>query len=280
MGFEAAGPIIIAVGATAVLNAWLWVCRWAQRKANEYVARYKSTVVQGVVRFIDPALTYEPDSRVPEDAYKASGLFPRPFDRYTGDDCVRGRIGRTPIVFSEVHAEYKTTRPTATNRTKEVWHAIFHGLLFVCEFNKTFTSRTFVLPDKLEKAFGEVGAALQLGKTSYGELVKLEDPEFERLFTVYGTDQIGARYVLSTSLMARLTEFRQKTRQEVRIAFADSNLYVAVSFGRDMFEPRIWRSIVDYREIRSYFDDLQLVIGIVEDLNLNTRIWGERALEP
>ena len=41
-------------------------------------------------------------------------------------------------------------------------------------------------------------------------LVKLEDPEFEKHFVVSGEDQVEARYILSTCLMQRLTDFRNK----------------------------------------------------------------------
>ena len=37
---------------------------------------------------------------------------------------------------------------------------------------------------------------------------------------------------------------------------------------------RVWRTLLDLNEIRPCFDDLPLVI--VEDSNLNARMWGER----
>lgn len=40
-----------------------------------------------------------------------------------------------------------------------------------------------------------------------------------------------------------------------------------------MFEPRITQTILDIGLIREYVDDMQFAMGIVEDLNLNTRIW-------
>ncbi|MBP7830325.1 MAG: DUF3137 domain-containing protein [Kiritimatiellae bacterium] len=269
--------ILIGLCAIALFGGWFAVYAWTERKSREYIARYKNTVVGKIIEFIEPGLKYEPASRVTEPVYAESGLFPRKWDRYRGDDFVQGQLGRTPMFFSELHTQYKTRDRTSKGGTRETWHTIFRGLFFVCEFNKTFQGRTYVLPDTLERLFGDFGAALQFGSSRYGELVKLEDPEFERQFAVYGSDQVTARYVLSTSLMERLKAFQEKSRRELRLAFVDSNLYAALSFDHDLFEPRVWRSLIDYDEIRGYFEDLQLVIGIVEDLNLNTRIWGERA---
>ena len=44
--------------------------------------------------------------------------------------------------------------------------------------------------------------------SSHGELVKLEDPEFEKSFVVYSGNQTEARYILSTSLMRRILDYK------------------------------------------------------------------------
>lgn len=269
--------VLIGVPATALLAVWLWVHTWAQKRVAAYTARYKREVIERIVHFVDERLRYDPDRHIPESVYRASGLFPRACDRYAGDDYVEGQLGATPIVFSELYTAYKTTK-TTNNGTKEEWHTIFRGLFFKCEFNKTFRGRTYVLPDRLEKALGDIGAALQRERTVYGELARLEDPDFERLFTVYSSDQVLARYVLSTSLMARLTAFQRRTRQELRLAFVDSNLYVSVRYKRPLFEPRIWRTLVNYEEHCFFFEAIQLVASLVDELNLNTRIWGMSGL--
>jgi hypothetical protein len=90
---------------------------------------------------------------------------------------------------------------------------------------------------------------------------------------VYGTDQIESRYILSTSLMRRILEYKRKTGKALHLSFANSNIYVAITTGRDMFEPRLFRSLVGAETLREYLDDLQMILGIVEDMNLNTRIW-------
>ena len=105
--------------------------------------------------------------------------------------------------------------------------------------------------------------------------VELEDPEFESHFVVYGSDQIEARYILSTSLMARITDFKNKTGKKIFLSFIGSMVFVAVSYSRNLFEPKLFTTLLDFEPIRRYYEDLQLIIGIVDDLNLNTRIWSK-----
>jgi hypothetical protein len=103
--------------------------------------------------------------------------------------------------------------------------------------------------------------------------VKLEDPEFEREFVVYSSDQVEARYILSTSLMKRIVDFRRSCDKKLHLSFINSQVNVAISFKRNLFEPKLFSTLLDFGPIQEYFEDLCLAVGIVEDLNLNMRIW-------
>jgi hypothetical protein len=52
-------------------------------------------------------------------------------------------------------------------------------------------------------------------------------------------------------------------------------LFVALSVRQDLFEPRIFSSGLQSSYLQDYFRYLALVAGIVDDLNLNLRIWGK-----
>jgi hypothetical protein len=131
-----------------------------------------------------------------------------------------------------------------------------------------------VLPDTAERLLGGVGSFLQSVNRSRGEVVRMDNPEFEKYFVVYGDDQIESRYVLSTSLLQRILDFRKKTGKRVYLSFVGSDVFVAVPYRRSLFEPRVFSKITSFKQVREYFDDLDLALGIVDDLNLNTRIWA------
>ena len=52
-------------------------------------------------------------------------------------------------------------------------------------------------------------------------------------------------------------------------------VFVAVPHTEDMFEPRLFRTLLDFEVVRQYFEDLSIGVEVVEDLNLNTRIWSK-----
>lgn len=77
-----------------------------------------------------------------------------------------------------------------------------------------------------------------------------------------------------TILMQRLVEFNQKAGGKVYLSFVDGFVYVAIPYRHNLFEPRLFKTMMSFTPLKQYFQDLQLMIGIVEDLNLNRRIWG------
>jgi hypothetical protein len=235
-----------------------------------YVAKFKSLVIERIVHFIDENLSYAADDCIDKSTFMLSKIFTTKPNRYKGDDLVWGKTGVTKIKFSEIHAEHESG--SGKNRRR---YTVFKGLFFIGDFNKDFTTQTVVLPDTAEKLFGYLGQKLQSLNIFRGQLIKLDDPEFEKHFVVYGNDQIQARYILSTSLMERIVEFKKKTGRKIYLSFVGSMVFVAVSYTKKLFEPRLFRTLLDFGPIREYFEDLQLAIGIVDDLNLNTRIWSK-----
>lgn len=259
-----------------VLFAAIGVLVAAVAMAGHHYQRYRSSfkrrVVAPIIAAFHPGLAYQPDGAIPRATFEASGLFRElPVSQFEGEDLVSGQIGATAIRFCEVAAVHVTRRGKSDTQ-----QTIFRGLFFAADFNKHFKGSTYVLPDRAQRLLGALGQGLQGLDSTYGQLVKLEDPEFERLFAVYASDQIEARYILSSALMARISGFRVRSGHPLRLGFVDSQLYVAIEIGRDLFEPRLFRSVADADLYREIWNDLDLVIGIVDELNLNSRIWTKR----
>lgn len=244
-----------------------------KRMSSGYVHAFKNQIVDPIVKYVGPELTYLPQSGISESRFRASGMFHHRIDRYHCEDMVQGTVGTTRIEFSELHAEYKTETRDSKGRRQTQWHTIFQGLFFIADFNKHFNGRTVVLPDSAEKLFGRFGQKLQEIGKSHGELVKLEDPAFEKEFAVYSTDQVEARYLLSPALMRRMLEFKIKTGGKVHFSFIGGEVNIGISSNKNRFEPKLFSTVLDLEMAREFVEDLQLALGIVDDLNLNTRIW-------
>jgi len=266
MGFS---PVFVT-GVICIAGAWaLYKCLTAG-----YVRDFKKSIIRKIIAFMNPALTYRARGHISPMEFHSSRIFTQYPDRMRGDDLVQGRIGFTDIKFSEVHAEHRAQSADHSGRGRKRYSTIFKGLFFMADFNKEFCGKTVVLPDSAERLLGCVGSFLQSMNRSRGQVMRMDDPEFEKYFVVYGDDPIESRYILSTSLMQRILNFRNKTRKRVYLSFVGSQVFVAIPYRKSLFEPGILSKLTSFKGAHQHFEDLNLALGIVEDLSLNTRIWA------
>ncbi|MFT6863434.1 MAG: hypothetical protein ACJAVK_001995 [Akkermansiaceae bacterium] len=76
-----------------------------------------------------------------------------------------------------------------------------------------------------ERHFGWFGEKLQkLG----GNLQKMVNPEFEKMFLVRGADAVEARYLLTPSMQERLVDLRKRLGEGLGVVFRDSHVWLAI----------------------------------------------------
>lgn len=241
---------------------------------SAYADRYKRTAVPALLRSIDPRLTYAPDRGIPSSTFEATELFTTSPDRYETEDLIEGTYGKTFLQLAEVDAEERRTRTDSKGNRETYYVTIFDGLLLIADFHKHFHGRTFVLPDNAEKLFGGIGRFFQKMSGRRGtRLLQLEDPEFEKAFAVYSTDEVEARYILSTAMMRRILDMRQRFGEDVRIGFRESCLVLAVPHAHPFLEPDRGRPAHDASQVHGFLNELRTFLDTIEELDLNTRIW-------
>ena len=226
-------------------------------------------LIRKVIEFWGPEFAYHPYRGVSSEVVEASRLIPEKHDRFGSCDLVEGKHGATAFRFSEVRLRKKVR--------KDQYEVVWSGLFIEADFNKSFDGRIFVLPDASEKLLGSMLARTlqRLPFIREGKLIHMENPRFERHFRVYAEDDHETRYVLSPSLMRRMVEFKEDMGLDVRMAFIDNRMLVALPIDADFFgaPPSLERVTPDF--IRSWVDEIHYVTGILDELDLNTRIWSK-----
>jgi Protein of unknown function (DUF3137) len=245
----------IAIG-SVVLGFLIYVFS-ADKGADKWVAKYKEDVIGTIVHlFFGEQGVYEASNGHSESEFVGTELFTKEPDRYHSEDLIKGKVDKTAIAFSEVHAEYKTT----SSKGQTSWHTIFRGMLFTADFNKHFNGRTIVK----EKGFWDFIA--------FGN-IDLENPQFNKKFGVYTDDSIEARYILSPALMEKMLLLNQNWGSSLGFSFIRSQLTIAIPMDANFFEVSVWSKIDSDSK---WLNDWQIIadlVSVVHDLDLNTRIW-------
>lgn len=242
VGVGVAGFKYLIPGVTAYMN---------------YRNRFKHEVAAEVFKIVSPGGTYSPTQGIAAAVFDEAGIFTTR-GGYRSDDRVRGRIGATPFEAADVSRSYST----GGKNSRTV--IVFRGLFFHLDFNKRLTGRTIVQPAS--------GSSSSIGDRTGLTRVTLENPAFDAAFEVYASDEVEARYILTPAMMERILALAARTAHPVFLGFKGHRAYLGVNYGRALFEPGIaaTTSLEAIREMAAHF---ALAEGVVEELDLNTRIW-------
>jgi len=239
-------------------------------KEKRYKNEFKDKVFHRIIQAANPSLTYNKDGKIAKEAFYESKIFTERSDVYKGEDLIAGTVDKTEIIFSELTAQEKRSSGKSTH-----YVTFFKGVFMIADFHKNFHGKTMVLPDTAEKMFGFIGKKMQSWNFTREQVVHMENAEFEKEFVVYSNDQVEARYILSTSMIQRILDLKKKYNTKVYLSFINSKVYVALYNDQNLFEPKFNESITNSDYIRTFYNELGSCLSIVDDLNLNTRIWSK-----
>lgn len=240
---------------------------------REYLTRFKNEVFVEAIAIANPGIDYQPASMVPKASFQHGGLFNSRIDRYEGEDAFRGTVGSTELLFSELHVQRKETTTDSKGRTRTKWVTVFKGIYMIADFHKDFSCRVEIQPDFAEASFGWLGRKLQ---GISGDLVRFENPDFEKAFKVTATDALGAHYLLTPDMQERFLDLRNNWSSGIRAALLDSTLHLALPNSENWFEPDFKTPADDLSSLHTFLMRLTAVLRITETLDLNTRIWTKQ----
>ncbi|MGP1276217.1 MAG: DUF3137 domain-containing protein [Caulobacterales bacterium] len=210
-------------------------------------------------------------------SYMASGFTPGRFADFRKHNLVpsSNRESFEDYFAGEAHgAKYELyeadLKQRRRNKNKTYYVTVFRGVLIRIEFPRTIEGVTLISRDQ-----GIFNALAGLGLSSNGrklERVRLVDPKFERIFQIYGSDQVMARYLLTPSFMERVLELETALKgknvrgvfdEDLAEGFGKGELLLAAETG-NLFEPGSLFKPLNVRErVETLYRDFQLIEQII-----------------
>lgn len=253
IGGRSTGKLFLYANGGAVLLGIAIAQAITAKKRKVFHTTYKQKVINEIVMAVFPSFHYDAYKTISKEKFFASNLLQKNVKRmsYKGDDYFSGSIGDTNFEMSDIHVEVRS----GNNKQN-----VFQGLVFIMNFNKNFKTSTQVWPEKFK----------------YGTKanVHLEDPRFEKNFKVRGDDQVEARFILSTSLMERINNFYEQRKVPVLLSFHKNHMIMGLNYKKEHFEPKIWSPNKTKEAVNETINAVNITTEIVNELNLNLRIWG------
>ena len=234
---------------------------------HEVAKTYKGLVVHRVVKALGEGLTYKPESSLTREAFLGMELFADTPTSFTSEDEIGGRKENVSYSIHEVRATRRAGKHTVT---------VFHGLMIRLDFNKNFRGKTSVVPNGEAVSAGSfVGKLLGVAGRQTRAAVRLENPDFERVFDVYSTDDQEARYLLTPKLMELvLAANAMQSEGQIRLAFVENSLYVAIPMRCDYFEAKLTGTVTPESAIGDLAQVVAFAERLVDEFQLETRLWS------
>lgn len=219
--------------------------------------KVKRELIPPLLSYINPSFKYKAVEKIKNEEFKISKLFST-FDTYKGDDLIVGRVGETRIKFSEVNAIKEV------DDDKNI--SVFHGLFFIVDFNKDFDGDLFVLPKRFT---GRTNSKLKrLGKH------EMDSARFNEEYFILSEDAHLARYILTPVLMENILEFSDRTSIQPIISFRKGVMFLGINTMKNSFSISLNEEI-NKQQVKDYFDDINLALQLIDELDLNLRIWNK-----
>lgn len=229
-------------------------------RIQRFRSTFKPHVVDLILDFIDDGLNfgtlkYDSQRFIAKERFLASQLFATEAEQYIGEDFISGKIGELDFELCELNVK-------ELSRVRTSLSPIFRGVFLHTVLNASLSGEIIVLPRELKpyhsrsiKAFNSRGGN------------QIEDglnDSFKKSFMTFRTKDASLASVLTKDMQDTILKYRLESQKEIYVSFIQNEIYIGISEPKDILEPFIFRSNVNFGLVREFFEDIDLLLDIVE----------------
>lgn len=251
IGLEAVGFILVFIGMIFLGIGYFNFSKVSKEFKNKYLRELVSNT-------FDEA-SYFPDKGVNVNQVYKSDLVKKA-DRHHTEDLIMGKVDGVSFVTSDVRLEERRVRHTK-NGTQVYYVTYFLGRFFEFEFPKEFKSKILVTEGGLFTWFSKY------------KKIELESVEFNQKFKTYSMNEHDTFYVLTPHLMESIMKLERQNPGSLGLTFDGTRLYILINNNINTFDLKLFKTI-DMSVISSLEKDLSVIKEIVQELNLNRKIFN------
>jgi hypothetical protein len=236
---------------------------------DEYTSSIKIKIFPKIFTFFGNDYIYHArGGEMHAESLEASGIIPY-FELEENEDYIKGSYKGVGIRIVEAKLMRKSLSKRRFLRLllrSKHPITVFKGIFILLDMNKTFSGNTIIKKD------GGIIKNWLNDKFNGLENVQLEDRIFEKHFQVYSSDQVEARYILTTSFMERLIELANLLKgSSIQCSFYKKNrilLMIPSILNRfevsSIFYPATFKD-----DIKTILSQMDLIFQIIDTLKLN-----------
>ena len=227
---------------------------------------FKPNVINLLLDFIDDGpnfgtLKYETKGFISKQEFLASGIFATKAPEYQGEDQITGKIGELDFKLCELNVR-------EFSRVRNRLDYVFRGVFLTSAFKHKMQGEIVILPVEFKQYLSRsIKAITRRGAFAVPEGIMEEN--FDEFFMTYATKGLNPTQVLTPDLQTGILDYRLRTGKKMYVSFINENISIAITEPKDLLEPSILKSNVSFELIREFFEDIYMLIHIVEEFDEN-----------
>ena len=247
--------LIAGVIATAVMN------KDNNKVIAEYSKAYKGEYVEKYLKEVFSDVEYHPEAGFSKE-YLRKSCNAVLYDRYHSNDYMMGKYKNLNVEFADVHIEDKREDRDSDGNTRTYYVTMFQGKWMVFDFNKNFKYNLIV---------SGTSHIMSLQGTHH---VKMEDENFNKVYSVHAMSDEEAFYILTPHMMNKMRALYHKLGDNgITFGFINNKLYVALNTYKDSFELDLSKGISDEAFKNNVLKDIKEITNFIDDLDLDNNLF-------
>ena len=229
------------------------------------------------------------------------------YNRRSDDDMFEGSFKDVKFTISETNLSYET----GSGKNRTVRH-VFDGVIINFDANKTIKNKTIIatkndtniknrswsflslitvliclpigiyMKDMEVCFYGVLGLisfiiAIYSEKTNKNKEVlneiKLEDPEFNKKYKAYSSDEVEGRYLITTAFMERFKNLQTAFgARGAKCSFYGESLMFAISTNKNLFEiGNLFTPLNSPKQLEKFFNELISILALIDYFKLDEK---------
>lgn len=254
---------ILVITLTLMIPIGLYIFYLVQQ-VQKFRLNFKPKVVNLILDFMKESInfrrmTYQPDKFIPLNMFMDSRIFGVRPAVYEGEDYIEGRVDEVEFQLSELNVK-------EFSRVRSRLNYVFRGVFLHAELKDPLNGKVLILPRQYRQFLTRTIKYFNLENAKDMDgFIKSHD--FRETFLTYATVNVKIGEVLPDYLQNVFVDYVQRTGKEIYLSFQKKHLYIAITNPKDILEPYLFQSNVSFDLIREFFEDIQMVVNLVEEFD-------------
>lgn len=254
---------ILVITLLAIIPISLYIT-WLVYQAQQFRQKFKPNVVRLILDFLDDSmnygeLSYDGKRTLTKSQFLSSQIFPTSAPIYQGEDYISGIIGNMSFELSEILVQ-------DFSKVNQKLKTIFKGIFLHSRFTFPLQGNILILPrDQRQYLSRSIRAFMQSGGKNIDD--RMYDARYMERFMTYATHNADVSNLLSIEMQQLIVDYCIRSQKQVYISFVGANINIFLVEEDDFLEPYLFRPNVSFELVEDFFEDIQLVIAMIEDFD-------------